>query len=207
MMQQPGYDIVIVGGGMAGVYTAWRLVTSNLDDNPVLGPLARNNPNGRLKIALCERTRRVGGRIDSLVPPGMPHLRAEIGGMRYLTTQKIVRSLIEDELKLQYKTFYTSEDENILYLRGHHLREQDFTDISRVPYDLTWLEQGKKPDDLIVQAIETIVPNARKLMPEQWMEIKKTFEFDGFPLYQLGFWNLLLRVTSAPRVLPNGLSP
>ena len=61
---------------------------------------------------------------------------------------------------------------------------------------LTWLEQGKKPDELIVQGLETIVPNARKLTPEQWLEVKKNFEFDGFPLYQLGFWNLLLRVVS-----------
>ena len=54
------YDVVIVGGGCGGVYSAWRL--------------ANDNPNR--KIVLIEATNRIGGRLLSET---MPRVRGGTG--------------------------------------------------------------------------------------------------------------------------------
>ena len=59
--------------------------------------------------------------------------------MRYLTNQPLVSGLI-DELGLETRPFPVSGDENIYYLRGHHLRGRDFTNPEQVPYRLSWLD-------------------------------------------------------------------
>ena len=54
-------DIAIVGGGVSGVYCAWRLK----QDDPTR------------KIALFEGSGRIGGRLLSVRPPGVPGMVAE----------------------------------------------------------------------------------------------------------------------------------
>jgi len=61
-------DIAIVGGGVSGVYAAWRL--------------RRDMPH--LRIRLFEASERIGGRLHSVSFPQAPHLVAEAGGMRFL---------------------------------------------------------------------------------------------------------------------------
>lgn len=70
-------DVAVVGAGCAGVYSAWRL--------------KQKYPKQR--IALFEYSNRIGGRLYSLPLPGMPHVNAELGGMRYIPdTQTFVAS-------------------------------------------------------------------------------------------------------------------
>ena len=86
-----------VGGGVSGVYVAWRLQTAN--------------PSW--KVAVCEMSERVGGRLYSIAPPGMPHLRAELGGMRFRNSQLLVAKLIE-HLGLIVEPFPSGDTRNML---------------------------------------------------------------------------------------------
>jgi protoporphyrinogen oxidase len=76
-------DVAIVGGGVSGIYTAWRLMHYDATTSETLREWANNRPDGKLKIGVFERSSRIGGRLLSLVPPGLPNMRAELGAMHY----------------------------------------------------------------------------------------------------------------------------
>jgi monoamine oxidase len=190
------YDVAIVGGGVAGIFTGWRLVHDDFEDSEMLQALAAKRPDGRLRVGIFERSHRLGGRIESLEPPDMPSLRAEVGGMRFLTTQRLVSNLVA-ELGLHTHPFPVNQPENIYYLRGKHFRESDFRHPERIPYNLTWHEQGKTPGELIVDAIQQVIPGANVMNEAQWLKAKRTAKFRGEYLYNLGFWNVLLQVMSS----------
>jgi NAD(P)-binding Rossmann-like domain len=62
------YDVAIIGGGISGVYCGWRLIGAD------------GNPRPRAaRLVVCERSTRIGGRLNTLVPAKMPNLRAETG--------------------------------------------------------------------------------------------------------------------------------
>src|SRR5712691_5256836 len=67
-MANESIDIAIVGAGVSGVYSAWRLKTQH---------------PGR-RIVVFEGGRDVGGRLLSVRPPDIPNMVAELGGMRIL---------------------------------------------------------------------------------------------------------------------------
>lgn len=186
-------DVAIVGGGVSGIYTGWRLLTDDLSGSS-LHPLAA--ASGRLNVHLYELSDRMGGRLVSLDPPEMPGIKAEFGGMRYLTNQPLVTKLIA-ELGLETRPFPVSGDENIYYIRGQHLRGRDFADPNQVPYRLSWLEKGKTPSQLIAEAIDVLIPGAASLTQEQWQAVKENYTFHGRHLWELGFWNLLSEVMSS----------
>jgi monoamine oxidase len=173
-------DLAIIGGGVSGVYLGWRLRT----DDP------------SRSVGLFESSRRIGGRLISVVPPELDGFKAELGGMRFLTNQTHVPKLIA-ELGLETRPFPVGQDDNIYYLRGAHLRQEEFDEPKKVPYRLSWQERGKSPGALIAEAIDTILPGASKLTTEQWVDVKKNYIFDGRPLYMQGFWNLLATVMSS----------
>jgi hypothetical protein len=189
-------DVAIVGGGVSGVYSAWRLIDCDPSKSEILKDWAGKRRNGKLKIGVFERSDRIGGRLLSVTPPGMPSMRAELGGMRYLSTQILIRSLVEKKLNLKTYDFPVSDPKNIVYLRGVHLREADLLDSKKVPYNMNWQERGKTAGMLIAHAIEQIVPAALKIPHSEWREKKQTLEFDGRKLYEQGFWNVLSRVMS-----------
>ncbi|MCB0036889.1 MAG: FAD-dependent oxidoreductase [Anaerolineales bacterium] len=192
-MSESIVDVAIVGGGVSGIYSGWRLATADLSASP-LAPHA--NESGKLNIHLYELSDRIGGRLISLDPPEIQGIKAEFGGMRYLTNQPLVKGLI-DQLGLETRPFPVSGDENIYYIRGHHLRGRDFTNPDKVPYRLSWLEKGKTPGQLIAAAIDTLIPGAAHLTKEQWQEVKENYTFHGRYLWELGFWNLLNEVMSS----------
>lgn len=180
---QPGaaelVDVAIVGGGISGLYSAWRL--------------KEKHPQWR--IVIYERDDRTGGRLLSARPPGMPNVRAELGGMRYLSTHRIVDGLAR-HLGMEILDFPVSERRNLAYLRGHQLRREELTDPKKVPYRLAPEEQGKTIGQLMLAAMERIVPGISRVGRRQQMEMAKRAVFLGRPLYQWGFWNALYRAMS-----------
>ncbi len=174
-------DVAIIGAGVSGVYSGWRLKQAHPEWD----------------VVVYELSDRVGGRLMSAAAPGIPSVRAELGGMRILSSQLLVSQLVEEELKLATYAFPVDSDHNIAYLRGVHLRNEEFADPGAVPYELSFNEQGKSPGVLAVDAIEQIVPGITAVGPEERRQMAREAEFDGKPLYQQGFWQVLYRVMSA----------
>jgi monoamine oxidase len=168
-------DIAVVGGGVAGTYCCWRLQTAQHPRNPVL----------------FEMSHRIGGRLytrhDAAIPGGV----GELGGMRFLDLQKMVFSLTR-HLKLEVSDFPMGGPLNISTLRGVRIRNAAFEYPQIVPYKLLPDEQGRSPGSLLVKAIETVIPNATKLTPLQWEDVKQNLKWNGDHLYNWGLWNVLL---------------
>ena len=73
-MTDPAHDILdvaVVGGGVSGVYAAWRLMRDS-------GPATFGNAGARPRITVFEGSDRVGGRMLSVTPPGMPPHRLRV---------------------------------------------------------------------------------------------------------------------------------
>ena len=183
-------DFAIIGGGVSGVYCAWRLQQKRPD----------------AKIVVFEASDHIGGRLLSVRPPGIDNMVAELGGMRILPkVQPLITRLIEvlneqpggDPIELY--DFPVDEPQNIAFLRGIHLRLADFTENpDEVPYHLNFIENGKSPGAVILGAIEQIVPGITDpdLTEKQRRLMVRNAEFGGRPLHEQGFWNVLLRVIS-----------
>ena len=191
------YDVAIVGGGISGIYTAWRLLTSNLASSAQLSAWARARPDGKLRVAVFEGSERIGGRLLSAQPPGMPHTVVEIGGMRYVSSQTLVRSLVENELKLPTKPQTVQVDSNLAYLRAKRLHISDLKNPAVLPYTLAADEaewcKTHSASDLIGLAISKVLPQAPTLQGPALEEYLQNATVDGVPLYQVGFWNMLAR--------------
>jgi monoamine oxidase len=174
-------DVAIVGAGVSGVYAGWRLLSA-----------------GKVKsVTIFEMSDRVGGRLLSLQPPGIPDVWCELGGMRFLSSQPLIAGLIE-HLHLATHTFPVEEKENLYYLRGTQVREKDFAaSASCVPYALTWAERGMSPDNLLAFAVDQMIPGVTK--PEMAGKLRaflESYKLEGRPLYDWGFWNLIARSLS-----------
>ncbi|MDQ3279930.1 MAG: FAD-dependent oxidoreductase [Acidobacteriota bacterium] len=176
-------DIAIVGGGVSGAYSAWRLQQE-------LGAEAR--------IALFEYSNRIGGRLFTVTLPGLPNVKAEIGGMRYIPSQHPTVTNLINHLKLPTKNFPMGAPDpqgskcNLFYLRGKHLRLHELNDPDKVPYNMAWSERGLGPTNLQVQVMNNIYPNFGNLSLCDQMKVKAF----GKPLWQFGFWDLMYRVLS-----------
>src|SRR5262249_57482109 len=63
-------------------------------------------------------------------------------------------------------------------------------------YNLLPFEQGKTGLQLILQGISAVVPGAERFTARDWQNVRERGTLDGVPLYQLGFWNTLMRALS-----------
>jgi monoamine oxidase len=196
---RPQYDIAIVGGGVSGVYSGWRLMTADPGLSPVLKKWAGGKR--RLKVALFEGNNRIGGRLLSARPPGFSdETTCEIGGMRYVSSQTIIRSLIENELKLPRYPQVVDNAASLVYLRDTQLRFSQVQDPSALPYNLDWPEEqyvlNNDPSGLIGWAVTKLLPEVGNPPNGNLEKYLQAAEVDGTPLYQHGFWNLLARAMS-----------
>lgn len=193
------YDVAIVGGGVSGIYSGWRLLTAKPGESETLK--RRAGTNGKLKVAVFEGSHRIGGRLLSARPPGFSKTTTcEIGGMRYVSSQTLVRSLVENELKLPHYEQIVYQPNNIAYLRGKQLRCSQDQDTSVLPYNLDWAEAqyvaNNDPSGLIGWAIAKLLPGVNTLTGDALHKYLRDAEVGGTPLYQHGFWNLLARALS-----------
>jgi monoamine oxidase len=167
----------VIGGGIAGAYVAYK---SSL-----------RHPEW--KIALFERSARVGGRLLSIRLPPAHAVAAELGGMRYRTSQPLVTAVI-DSLALDSRPFLTLHDDNRYLLRGRRWRAGEPS--AATAYALDESEGGLSPAAVLIAAFERVVPNATQLGEEEWLDVKRNFIFRGRPLRDWHMGNVLRSVLS-----------
>jgi lysine 2-monooxygenase len=185
-------NTAVIGAGVGGAYAAYRLVEAKPNPNP--------NQKGPYPIGLFEFSNRIGGRLWSRHLPGMPHVTAPVGGMRFIReTQLWVASLI-DYLGLPVCDFPMGNDNssigpnnNPVYLRGKRLRVGDLSNSALVPYAVQGYERNMNADQLQAYIMNLLVPNASKLSLSDWFKVKA---FDK-ELYKYGLWNLIYKVCSS----------
>ena len=172
-------DVAIVGGGVSGLYCGWRIVNAW--------------PGKRVK--LFEMSGRVGGRLLSVTPPKLPNTRCELGGMRYTTTQPLIRSLVENKFQFETYPFPVSRPENLAYLRGCRMQRAELEDPRNIPYKLTPQERSAENfKNLFVYTLNKVIPGLKdKKTTEERRELLKTASVDGVSVADLGFWNLIVQ--------------
>jgi monoamine oxidase len=196
-------DVAVVGGGISGVYSAWRLLTDG----------------GKKSVTVYEADNHIGGRLLSVKPPKIDKMVAELGGMRILPEkiQPLVNTLIcklnkiaEDPHSgippLDLYNFpvngqYTpdkSTSDNIVFTRGTSFRWLDITNHpDKVPYKLKEAERGESLGNIILKAIKAIIPGIIETdSPEVNRRKAQQATYKGLPLYQQGFWDILTQVIS-----------
>ena len=190
----PITDIAIIGGGVSGAYTAYRLMKANPDESPVLKSLLELSGKEKLDVNLFELSDRIGGRLWSINMPGLPNIPAEMGGMRFLESQQNVYGLCTKELKLDVSSLNFAD--NIQYLRRQRFSFNEYSNPEKVPYFMVGKEKGKTPIELVEMAIYEIEPKAKDFYNTSLaMCLRNTWAKDAplynKPLYKTGFWNLL----------------
>ena len=123
--------------------------------------------------------------------------------MRYVSSQTLVRSLVENELKLPRYQQVVDQDNNIVYLRGKQLCYSQTKDPAALPYDLNWAEAQyilgppkNDPSGLMIWAVAKLLPGVLHLTGDALYKYMQHAKVDGTPLWQHGFWNLVARVLS-----------
>jgi Flavin containing amine oxidoreductase len=181
-------DVAVVGAGVSGLYSAWRLASSRGADTP-------------LKIRVFERSNRVGGRLLSVTPPGIPNTRVELGGMRYTSSHARVRKLLT-QFAIATHPFPVREPQNICYVRGHRLRHQDLKTPALIPYTLLPDEQTPRSLDVgfVAVAAERVLRSMLKrcvnLADVDWKDLARTARYDDVRLRDLPLHYLLQRNVS-----------
>lgn len=204
--QEMRTKVAVVGGGVSGIYSAWRIARS-----------ADARFSGK-DVTVFEYGNRVGGRLESIKSlhheseaqalaaapaEGLVDRPAEVGGMRFLPSwQRHVTRLIT-HLGLARTSFPMGNDKNLFLLRGEPFRAKSF-EYGTVPYRLRGSEQGLQIEQLFESILDTLLASvgkklSDKLSREDWDRIKKdpAFRFEGKPLHEQGFWNVLAKIVSA----------
>ena len=103
-------DVAIIGGGIAGLYAAWRLKA------------VRKNPE--LTVSLFEASERLGGRLRSINIPGVA-IPAELGAMRYSSRHRLLVGLIFKFFDKFYPKAFDFSGSTSFYVRGRRLQSED----------------------------------------------------------------------------------
>jgi lysine 2-monooxygenase len=194
------YDVIIVGGGVSGLYTAWRILTGEPADG-------HQHPGKNIKV--LELSKRTGGRLLTWRPFGDQGPHAELGGMRFFQQQTLVWSLIQyfvtaNQLKPPVKFFVRDPNgNNLTYLRQRILKSPDLSNPDKVPYMLDASSRYADPGSIVAAIIDKLLIANRKpiaallegkTQPTSWKEwdlVKPVLQYSDRHLWDIGFWNLL----------------
>lgn len=207
-------DVAIVGGGMSGLYSGFRLLHGEFE----------NDTKAPASVHLFEMSDRVGGRLESMRLP-KSGVVGELGGMRYQSSHEIVSALIDRVFEIPKKDFPLGDDaRHFVYLRGQRFRADAWQKAQadgqtfRTRYDLPEDAEGFSPDQLLNKVVYDVLLNdpwVRENYGEcfsnpasydfrialdrtQWNIIKPRLRYcfdgspyDGMRVNDMGFWNLL----------------
>lgn len=156
-------DVAVVGGGISGVYSAWRLLSDG----------------DKKLVTVYEADKHIGGRLLSVKPPGIDNMVAELGGMRILPEciQPLINTLISklnflannshsDITHIDLYDFPVNDShapenpasDNIVFARGASFRWSDIgKNPEKIPYKLPETEKSKSLGDIILEAIKIIL--------------------------------------------------
>lgn len=198
-MAKDPQQVAVVGGGIAGLYAAYRLMSQKPQS---------------YEVSLFESSSRLGGRICSQDIPGLP-FNAELGAMRFPERHRLLVNLI-DHLEIPTKSFDVGPLK--LYVRGRHLTPKEVADgycrqcRSPIPYKLKKEEQEQLPSELVKLAVREFLKDLtfakadaamahhlRQRVQEDWLDcvqnhwhdIRDFGRYHGIALQNIGFWNLL----------------
>lgn len=194
-------DYAIVGAGVSGLYTAWRL----LED-------AKTRQMPMPKIGIFEMGDRTGGRLLTWLPA--EGLRAELGGMRFFEQQELVWNLVAQLGfgKRDMTSFWVDGPNLRLLLRGVSTLAAGTDPTARyaLPSNLRGQSAGKIIGDTITNVLQAPEnwPVIEQLLGglesdglpkdrEAWDRIKPELSWRGTPLWNVGFWNLLSDIHTA----------
>ena len=208
---QPGLDldVAIIGGGVSGLYSGWRLATS---------------PNRPEKIGLFEMSDRIGGRLESVMLPGM-EIYGELGGMRYMPAHVMVTTLIEKVFNLPSVAFPMGDPAHLLfYMRTQQCRADAWANaqkanqqfqtyyrvhpdavgfsndqlFNKVVYDVLMADKWFKESPFAAKVTNPSKYNySFNLTSQDWNEIKPRLiygfpgPYSGMKVNDIGFWNLI----------------
>jgi glycine/D-amino acid oxidase-like deaminating enzyme len=205
-------DVAIVGAGASGLYSGYRLLNGTDKDFEKLN----------LDVAIFEMSDRIGGRLESVRLPGMSVV-GELGGMRYMTEQKIVTALIEDVFSTQYGLkaidFPMGDPAHrLFYLRQQRFLADSFDEAQtcgnnfKTRYYVGDKFEGKSSDTIFTEIISEVLAADGYSLDEiqksadprrTWNEVKQKLKYnfpgpyEGRFVYEIGFWNLLQDRSSA----------
>lgn len=152
------FDVVVVGGGVAGCYAAYRLVTGGFKSTSPLGQYLASKNQTSPTVGLFEYSGRIGGRLLSPDVPGITGYTSEFGGFRFNHHMHIVYDTAQEVIKRELgaivdEPFPFDEAPNVIYVRGQQFtREQISPSDGKVtvdiPYNLRPSEEGMSPGAL-----------------------------------------------------------
>ncbi len=202
------HDVLIVGGGVSGLFAAWRLLKNKKD----------------LSITIIEKMGQVGGRLETTFVDikgidGKTHtVHDEEGGMRFVprgTGMEHLWKLFDDLNKenshdpdklLKNVDFEMGDDHNRYYIRGLSFTQRSVKDsnntIWSTLFNLAPSEQGKNPSDILEEVMDDILKQNQMDKPPSspagWVQFRNNCiygDFDENPvaLNKWGFWSLLRR--------------
>jgi hypothetical protein len=188
-------DVAIVGAGVSGLYAGWRLRE---------GRFATGNTfNDTPETHVFELSDRVGGRLVTAFLDGMPHVRCELGGMRYIKSAPTADNPVPGHqmvdrlgarLGLTSIPFEMGDGNGMYYVRRRRCRVKDIEAGFDLPYGLDAWEQRKSDDTLFRAIIDDILRRSGFGPPrnrQEWNKTKQHLTIRGRPAYSLGFWNVL----------------
>ena len=167
-------EVAIIGAGTSGLYTAYRLTTAK--------------KFSAKQVQVFDLSARIGGRLESVYLPGM-NVVGELGGMRYLTSQKIVTSLIEDVFKkeLTHIDFPMGNPADLLmYLRKDRTKQNAWDEAQKqnkeliTRYYLNKVDTGFSNDQLFNKIIYDVLvadPWCRKKYNKKIIKGKGKYDY------------------------------
>ena len=179
--------VVVVGAGMSGLYSSWRLI----------------NEAGENDVVILEASDRTGGRLDSdlIEFPDGEVVKEEQGGMRFLfdNMDDLMALFLKLDLADQIVPFpMNSSGNNRLYFRGESFNvsdsQQDNYYVWQSLYNLNPAEQGINPKDIIntvfnriLQANPQFSERPEHRGPDFWQKFRLECQWNNVTLNQ---WTL-----------------